>query len=881
MNALELEQASDDLLLKRYVEQNDREALGVLFRRHADAVYATAMRLCRNSADAEDVVQTVFIKIMESASQYRGGSEMAVKAWLMKSVVWTSKQKIRGEVRRRNREEIANEEQEDSYCPDEQAGQEADLKERAAEILEVLDDLPEHYREALWMHYCQGLSVKDAASALEMPEKTFRNTVGYGLRKLKQKLEEKGVSATVASVVAALPCLPSEAAPVSLLNQIGGLISGASAGQASSAASVSGAKAIWHLLKLAAGALFVAGACVAVLWPVYKKDFDATPATRATAVTQMQIRECAGDVVVVRAGKAIKAVPCMRVDERDQIVTGSKSYCLVECPDRTQVAMNEQSRLTVAKVIGSTPGELTLDGGVVYVDLPKRDAPFAIISSGARCDATGTKFVVESGRAERLWVVEGEVKYSAGSSIAYVDAGKTAESAAFGEHDTMIVVATATSLPEEKFAWVKTVGVDNKDISRAFADVRRATDEASIDFNNYRIVGGTWKILGAGNDRVIRQEDPDRELYNAIFFGKPRWTAGVITFKFRFMASTGENPSVSVALSNTLNAEMCGMRSALTELREIARDNGAEGWIVMKLKFEVDKTEQMTAVLNAWPEKKPSESREKEILFPRNPLNSFVGKRDVCGAGLATLRCSVEFKDLKISEALAPAQTADKPVYHHWDFNTPGVPPELKCTVGNLKHAPGGGPDGKGCLEVSGPASRIRVDVEISRFPVIVKWRGSWISVAPGREAASKSFWFPSRDVATLQGMDNMKVAEGNQRIDRWRETVNYHSGTYIDRWSDGSRLDMTIGRPEPSGRIVLFFRSDYQIDDLTIMSISTNDLPDTGNLLKLAERIPADKSKGSVIIPELKSRDGRSSPGLYFIKGYVDEETAFGPPER
>ena len=37
----------DDTLLRRFVEANDGDALEALFRRHADAAYATALRICR------------------------------------------------------------------------------------------------------------------------------------------------------------------------------------------------------------------------------------------------------------------------------------------------------------------------------------------------------------------------------------------------------------------------------------------------------------------------------------------------------------------------------------------------------------------------------------------------------------------------------------------------------------------------------------------------------------------------------------------------------------------------------------------------------------------------------------------------------------------
>lgn len=501
MNTLEHE--SDDLLIRRYAAQNDREALGILFRRHADAAYSTALRVCRNSADAEDVVQSAFIRIMETAASYRGGSELAFKAWLMKSIIGTSKNKIRTEVRRRNREDTACGDQDDVYIPDEVAGQEADLKQRAAEMIEVLDDMPGQYRDVLLMHYCNGIPVKDAAAAMEMPEKNFRNTLEYGIRKLRQKLAERGVTASAAPVIAALPLLTMETAPAGLLHRINTIAGRAIHAPATAAA---GAKSTGLLLTIAAATLFIAGA-------------------------------------------------------------GSTMY-------------------------------------------------FA-------------------------------------------------------------------SRPEDK----------------------------------------------------------------------------------------------------------------------------------------------------------------------------------------------------PVPPAPAPVPVSEMPVNYHWDFNTPGIPPELKCTMGKLRHVPGGGPDGNGCLEITGKESRIIINVPVTRFPFVIKWRSSWIATAPHSEASSKSFWFPAHDVATFLDSESMKVIKVNQqRMDRWRETVNYHSGSYIDRWADGARRDMTIGRPDPSGKIILTFFSDFLLDDLTIASIATNELPPAANYLKVLERIPADQKQGYINTPELQPAGSDKPARLYFVKGYVDETTALGP---
>src|SRR5436190_9352363 len=124
----------DAALLRAYSESGDRQALNLLFARHADAAYRVALRCCRNSADAEDAVQTAFIEVLRHAAKYRG--ESAVKPWIFGFVVNATRHKAREEGRRAAREEKASVSGEVSS--DDRALQDA--------VRHAVQDLPEHYR---------------------------------------------------------------------------------------------------------------------------------------------------------------------------------------------------------------------------------------------------------------------------------------------------------------------------------------------------------------------------------------------------------------------------------------------------------------------------------------------------------------------------------------------------------------------------------------------------------------------------------------------------------------------------------------------------------------------------------------------------------------
>jgi len=71
----------DELLLER-VSQGEREALGILFRRHARTVRNVAYRILRNEAEADDLVQDVFLFIFRKASLFNA-SHSTARSWIV------------------------------------------------------------------------------------------------------------------------------------------------------------------------------------------------------------------------------------------------------------------------------------------------------------------------------------------------------------------------------------------------------------------------------------------------------------------------------------------------------------------------------------------------------------------------------------------------------------------------------------------------------------------------------------------------------------------------------------------------------------------------------------------------------------------------------
>jgi RNA polymerase sigma-70 factor (ECF subfamily) len=236
----------DGVLLRRFVESGDRPAMGALFGRHADAAYRTALRICRNSADAEDAVQAAFFEVLRHAAKYRG--ESAVKAWVLGFVVNACRHKAREEVRRDLREERAARSE---AAP-------AEERELRQEVRSAVQGLPEHYRVPVWLHYCEGLTSREVAQALGASENTIRSQLSRGVEQLRASLATAGLAVSVPALGAALAAGAVETAPPTLTASLASL-----ATNALPAAAKAGV-----LARLAAGAVGTAAVVgtAAFLW---------------------------------------------------------------------------------------------------------------------------------------------------------------------------------------------------------------------------------------------------------------------------------------------------------------------------------------------------------------------------------------------------------------------------------------------------------------------------------------------------------------------------------------------------------------------------------------------------------------------------------------
>jgi RNA polymerase sigma-70 factor (ECF subfamily) len=175
-----LEDATDRALLVRHVD-GDPDAFSELFTRHRDRLWAVALRTCGDPEEAADALQDAAVSAFRAAAKFR--AESAVGTWLYRIVVNACLDRAR---RRAARPTVSYPE-EQSAAWQRAVRDPSDMAEnRDLRIVleEALASLPIEQRAAVIAVDVQGLSVEEAAQALDIPVGTVKSRCARGRAKL-------------------------------------------------------------------------------------------------------------------------------------------------------------------------------------------------------------------------------------------------------------------------------------------------------------------------------------------------------------------------------------------------------------------------------------------------------------------------------------------------------------------------------------------------------------------------------------------------------------------------------------------------------------------------------------------------------------------------
>lgn len=171
-----------DELLMGYVAAGHSAHAAALIRRHEGPLIAFLQRTAPSAADADDIFQEVWLRVVRSARSY--DPEQRFTAWLF-TIAWNQ---VRTCWRRHNGRPPALDDgtdiRADTRCPGVRVDERLIEAEQGERLRHLIGLLPERLAEVICLRYFEELSEKEMASRLGVPVGTVKSRLHHGIKRL-------------------------------------------------------------------------------------------------------------------------------------------------------------------------------------------------------------------------------------------------------------------------------------------------------------------------------------------------------------------------------------------------------------------------------------------------------------------------------------------------------------------------------------------------------------------------------------------------------------------------------------------------------------------------------------------------------------------------
>ena len=194
--------ASDEVLMLRYKE-GDIEAFEVLFERYQQPLFAFCYRFCNDSAQAQDLVQEVFLRLIKTARRYEPRAKFSTFLYTFAHnlcIDYLRRRKRRPSVSLSDPLPDADGLNVGDMMKDEKANPEKEFQQKTFEeaLQKAVSELPEEQREVFLLREQMNLPFDEIARIAGCLPSTAKSRMRYALQSIREKLERRFSLADIA-----------------------------------------------------------------------------------------------------------------------------------------------------------------------------------------------------------------------------------------------------------------------------------------------------------------------------------------------------------------------------------------------------------------------------------------------------------------------------------------------------------------------------------------------------------------------------------------------------------------------------------------------------------------------------------------------------------
>ena len=176
---------ADDLALVERCRRGDLAAFEEVYRTHSGRLYSVACRMVGNPADAEDLLQEIFLAAHRKLDSFRG--ESALGTWLYRLATNLCLDHLRSKAARTN--QVTDALDDEPGLADASSRGLADQTLSRMDLERAVAQLPEGCRAAFVLHDVEGLEHREVAEALGIAEGTSKSQVHKARLRLRALLK--------------------------------------------------------------------------------------------------------------------------------------------------------------------------------------------------------------------------------------------------------------------------------------------------------------------------------------------------------------------------------------------------------------------------------------------------------------------------------------------------------------------------------------------------------------------------------------------------------------------------------------------------------------------------------------------------------------------